>query len=619
MQTLWQIFAAIFKFSWRTLNFIRQAFFNLLFLIILLIGLGAYFQVHDSDNRPAKGALLVNLSGSIVDTLSSDYKLRQFSQELLGSNSKEAQENSLFEIVKQIRYAIDDDQISGIVLSLNDLVGADQPSLRYIGKALKEFRDSGKPIYAIGDNYTQAQYYLASFANQIYLSPQGAVNLPGIATNGLYYKSLLDTLKVTTNIFRVGTYKSAVEPFIRDNMSPEARQADNQWLSVLWSNYLTDVAANRQLSIAQVYPEPDQLIAQLKASNGNSAELALKNKLVDAINSHSEVEKILTKEFGWDKQNKNFNFTSIYHYQIPEPLVTEKTVPEIAVIFANGAIIDGTEMPGMVGGETTAKQLRDARLNNNVKAVILRVNSPGGSVTASEMIRDEVQAVKAAGKPVVVSMGGLAASGGYWISTPADYIVASPSTLTGSIGIFGIINTFENSLDAIGIHADGVSTSPLAGANITQALSPQFSEMMQLTIENGYKNFINLVANARHKTAQEVDNIAQGRVWIGSDAKNNGLVDELGDFDDALNKAAKLAKLDDYEVLWTTNAPSLSDVLFGQTSVSINNLLPEILKIQLPAPLQQVADDMNQQPGFFGNLNDPSHRYIYCLSCSYSN
>ncbi|MCD1126056.1 signal peptide peptidase SppA [Jinshanibacter sp. LJY008] len=617
MRALWQIFATIFKFSWRVINFIRQAVCNLIFFLVLLIGFALYMQVQDSTIQPEKGALLVNLSGTVVDSLSSDSKLRQLGQELIGSN-KDVQENSLFDIVKQIRQAKDDDKISGMVLSLSNFIGADQPSLRYIGKALKEFRDSGKPIYAIGDSYTQGQYYLASFANKIYLSPQGSVLLTGISTNNLYYKSLLDKLKVTTNIFRVGTYKSAVEPFIRDNMSPEARQSDSRWVNTLWSNYMTDVAANRHISIAELYPEPARLIQQLKASDGDTAAFALKNKLVDEISSRSTVEKMLKETFGWDQQNKNYNFISIYNYQITTPDLEKAKLPEIAVIFANGAIVDGPEMPGMVGGDTTAKQLRAARLNDKIKAIILRVNSPGGSVTASEMIRSEVQALKEAGKPVVVSMGGMAASGGYWISTPADYIVSSPSTLTGSIGIFGVINTFENSLDAIGVHTDGVSTSPLADATITKALPPQFSEMMQLTIENGYKTFINLVAKSRHKTPAEVDSIAQGRVWIGSDAKANGLVDQLGDFDDAIKKAAELAKLKDYEIKWTVTEPTVREILLGQVSASVNALLPEAMKIELPAPLRQVAEDINKQPGFFGNMNDPGYRYIYCLSCSYT-
>lgn len=615
MQALWRFIASVFKWGWRILNFIRNAVLNFAFILFLLIGLGIYAQFQQSTIRPDTGALLVNLSGTIVDTPSSDSKLRQLGQELIGGN-KDVQENSLFEIVKQIRYAKDDPQIKGIVLSLNNFLGADQPSLRYIGKALKEFRDAGKPIYAIGDSYTQSQYFLASFANKIYLSPQGSVTLQGIATNNLYYKSLLEKLKVTTNIFRVGTYKSAVEPMIRDDMSPEARKADSRWLNTLWSNYLTDVAANRNISTAELYPDMDQLLRQLKANDGDTASLALKNKLVDQLASRPSVEKQMTEFFGWDEKNKNFNLTSIYNYPVPEPENKDLEPSEIAVVFAVGAIVDGPEMPGMVGGDTTAKQLRDARLNKNVKAIVLRVNSPGGSVSASELIRTEVQALKDEGKPVVVSMGGLAASGGYWISTPADYIVASPSTLTGSIGIFGVINTFENSLGAIGVHTDGVSTSPLAEATITKALPEQFSQMMQLTIERGYKTFINLVVKSRNKTPEQVDSIAQGRVWIGSDAKNNGLVDELGDFDDAVKKAAELAKLDKYQINWIRGEPTLSEILFGQ--VSVQSMLPDAVSALLPAPLRQVASDIQKQPGFFNNMNDPGHRYIYCLSCSYN-
>ncbi|WP_347254572.1 signal peptide peptidase SppA [Leminorella grimontii] len=617
MKALLQIFATIFKICWYVINFVRKVFLNLIFFFVLIIGLGVYFQLEQPYQRPPQGALLVDLQGTVVDAVNPDNKLRQLGKELIGG-SRDIQENSLFEIVKQIRYAKSDESISGLVLSLGGFLGADQPSLRYIGKALSEFRESGKPIYAIGDGYTQSQYYLASFADKVYLTPQGGVMLPGIAANGLYYKSLLDNLKVTTHVFRVGTYKSAVEPFIRDDMSPEARQAGSRWLNGLWSNYLLDVATNRHTTPEKIYPTAQMLIEQLKANGGDSARLAMKNGLVDGIISRAEMESRLTKAFGWDKKNKNYNLTSIYDYSIPEEKSKEKK-PEIAVIFANGAIIDGKEMPGMVGGDTTARQLRSARLNDNVKAVILRVNSPGGSVTASETIRAEVQALKDSGKSVVVSMGGMAASGGYWISTPADYIIASPSTLTGSIGIFGVINTFENSLDAVGVHSDGVETSPLAGASVTKPLSPEFSEMMQLTIENGYKTFIDLVAKARKKTPAEVDSIAQGRVWIGADAKSNGLVDALGDFDDALKKSAELAKLKDYKIKWISSESELKETLLGQATVMVNALLPGSVKIELPAPLNQMANELNQQPGLFGSLSDPGHRYVYCLSCSYSN
>ena len=399
-------------------------------------------------------------------------------------------------MVDSIRKAKDDKNITGMVLQLNDFAGADQPSLRYIGKALREFRDSGKPIFAIGDSYNQTQYFLASYANKIYLSPQGAVDLHGFATNNLYYKSLLDMLKVTTNIFRVGTYKSAVEPLIRDDMSPAAREADSRWIGGLWQNYLETVAANRQLTPQQLFPGAAGVLSGLQAAGGDTARYALDNKLVDELASRTAIENQLVKAFGWDKQANDFNATSIYDYQ-PKPDANQGG--KIAVVFANGAIMDGPQTPGNVG-DTTAAELRQARLDPAIKAVVFRVNSPGGSVSASEVIRSELAAVRAAGKPVVVSMGGMAASGGYWVSTPADYIIASPSTLTGSIGIFGIINTYEKTLDTLGVHTDGVATSPLADIAVTKALPQEFSQMMQLNIENGYKNFLDLVAKSRKMT-----------------------------------------------------------------------------------------------------------------------
>ena len=466
-----------------------------------------------------------------------------------------------------------------MVLQLNDFAGADQPSLRYIGKALREFRDSGKPIFAIGDSYNQTQYFLASYANKIYLSPQGAVDLHGFATNNLYYKSLLDMLKVTTNIFRVGTYKSAVEPLIRDDMSPAAREADSRWIGGLWQNYLETVAANRQLTPQQLFPGAAGVLSGLQAAGGDTARYALDNKLVDELASRTAIENQLVKAFGWDKQANDFNATSIYDYQ-PKPDANQGG--KIAVVFANGAIMDGPQTPGNVG-DTTAAELRQARLDPAIKAVVFRVNSPGGSVSASEVIRSELAAVRAAGKPVVVSMGGMAASGGYWVSTPADYIIASPSTLTGSIGIFGIINTYEKTLDTLGVHTDGVATSPLADIAVTKALPQEFSQMMQLNIENGYKNFLDLVAKSRKMTPQQVDQIAQGHVWLGSDAKANGLVDQLGDFDDAVKKAAELAKLQQWQLDWFVDTPSLSDMVLSQFGVSIHAMLPAAIQSMLPA------------------------------------
>lgn len=614
MRTLWQIIAGIFRWTWRLLNFIRELILNLFLVLLILVGVGIYlsFQSSSTTTAPARGALLVDLSGVVVDQPSVNNRVRQWGRELLGASSSRLQENSLFDVVDSIRKAKDDKNITGMVLQLNDFVGADQPSLRYIGKALREFRDSGKPIFAIGDSYNQTQYFLASYANKVYLSPQGAVDLHGFATNNLYYKSLLDMLKVTTNIFRVGTYKSAVEPLIRDDMSPAAREADSRWIGGLWQNYLETVAANRQLTPQQLFPGAAGVLSGLQAAGGDTARYALDNKLVDELASRTAIENQLVKTFGWDKQANDFNAISIYDYQ-PKPDANQGG--KIAVVFANGAIMDGPQTPGNVGGDTTAAELRQAHLDPAIKAVVFRVNSPGGSVSASEVIRSELAAVRAAGKPVVVSMGGMAASGGYWVSTPADYIIASPSTLTGSIGIFGIINTYEKTLDTLGVHTDGVATSPLADIAVTKALPQEFSQMMQLNIENGYKNFLDLVAKSRKMTPQQVDQIAQGHVWLGSDAKANGLVDQLGDFDDAVKKAAELAKLQQWQLNWFVDTPSLSDMVLSQFGVSVHAMLPAAIQAMLPAPLASVANAVKEQPGLFNNLNDPQNRYAICLTC----
>lgn len=612
MRTLWRIIAGFFKWTWRLLNFTRELILNLFLALLILIGVGIYFQFQSKPVEPVKGALLVNLSGVIVDQPAINNKLRQWGRELLGASSNRLQENSLFDIVETIRLAKDDDNINGLVLSLSDLTGADQSSLQYIGKALREFRDTGKKIYAVGDSYNQTQYYLASFANKIYLSPQGAVDLHGFASNNLYYKSLLENLKVTTNIFRVGTYKSAVEPMIRNDMSAAAREADSRWVGGLWQNYLTTVSANRQLTPEQLFPGAAGVISGLQVAGGSQAKYALDSKLVDQLAARPEVESALVEAFGWNKKTNDFNYISIYDYQ---PTPAPQQGEQIAVLFANGAIIDGPQTPGNVGGDTLAAQIRQARLDPKIKAVILRVNSPGGSVSASELIRAELAALRAAHKPLVVSMGGMAASGGYWISTPANYIVASPSTLTGSIGIFGVINTFQNSLESIGVHTDGVATSPLADVSLTKALPPEFSQMMQINIENGYKTFIDLVATSRHKTPEQVDQIAQGHVWIGLDAKSNGLVDQLGDFDDAVKKAAELAKLKTWQLNWFVDEPSLSDLILGQMSASVHTMLPAAIQTWLPAPLSAMALAVKDQPGLFNTLNDPQNRYALCLTC----
>lgn len=617
MHTLWTIIAGIFKWSWRILNFVRQLVANVLFIIILLLAAGAYALLSEQDTQTSRepGALYVNLSGVVVDQLTRNSPLESLSLQLLGASSGQLQENSLFDVVETIRTAATDPDITGMILKLDDFVGADQPSLQYIGKTITEFRKQGKRVYAVSGNYNQAQYYLASYADKIYMPPQGSVGIYGFATNTLYYNELLEMLKVKTHIFRVGTYKSAVEPMLRNDMSPEARESTQRFISVLWDNYLTSLAENRKTGKNTIFPGAQQMLALMKTAKGDNAAYAVTQKLVDEIMPANVFESEMTKTFGWDKKNNTINAIPFTEYAknmnigVPQG----KTTGNIAVVVVQGAIVDGPDAPGMAGSDTIAAQLREARLDPEVKALVLRVNSPGGSVTASEQIRAEVAALKQSGKAVVVSMGGVAASGGYWVSTPASYIVASPSTITGSIGIFGVVTTFEDSLSEIGVHTDGVSTSPLADATVTKALTPEFSELMQLYIESGYSNFINLVAKSRHKTPEEVDKIAQGRVWVGSDAKANGLVDKLGDFDDAVAKAAELASVEHPVLNWMQPEMTFIDRLLAETAGNVKVTLPSSLQGLIPAP---VGAQLTQQASFMKMLTDPLYRYAFCLNCT---
>ncbi|CUX97000.1 signal peptide peptidase SppA [Candidatus Hoaglandella endobia] len=614
MHILWRIVFSPFKWGWHLLNFIHKFILNVFLLIIIIAAVGIGLKIYYLPIKLTKGALVMDLTGTVVDKPAMNNRLRQWGHELLGTSRDRLQENSMFDVVDKLRQAKNDANITGLVLSLKNFSGADQASLQYIGKALSEFRASGKPSYAVGDSYSQAQYFLASYTNKIYLTPQGAVDLHGIATNNFYYKSLFDKLKINSHIFRVGTYKSAVEPFLRNNMSDAAREADSRWVGKLWQHYLQTVATNRHITPQQLFPGSQEMLSRLYEVDGNPAQFAFNNKWVDEVASRSAIETAMVKAFGWNKRQKDFNGTSMYDYHPTKKTMTQQQDEQIAVIFANGAIVDDPETSGLVGGNTISDQIRDARLDPAIKAIVFRINSPGGSISASEVIRSELAAARTAGKPVVVSMGGMAASGGYWISTPANYIIASDSTLTGSIGIFGVIHTVEGSLDSIGVHTDGVATSPLASMSLTKTLPAELLQMMQLNVENGYHNFLALVAQARHKTPEEIDKIGQGHVWIGSDAAQNGLVDALGDFDDAVSKAAELAQLKQYTLHWYLAKPGLMDFLLSQTRALMYTLLSTVSQTWLPAPVSQMADHLKIGAGIGLNWNEPQNRYAFCLS-----
>ena len=571
---------------------------------MIFSGIALIKEVNKQDVIPQSGTLIMDLEGVVVDNSLYSDEIYEIQDKIYGKRVNLSRENSLFDLVQKISQATSDPNIKSLVLKLDNFVGADMSSLQYIGKYLTKFKAANKPIYAIGSNFNQSQYYLASYANKIYLTPLGAVNVFGLSANNLYYKTLLDNLKVNTHVFRVGTYKSAIEPFIRDNMSEEARSNTSRWLNLMWNNYLGDISQERKKAPSQLVPLPENMLSELKAANGNMAQYALANGLIDAIATNQEFELEINIK----------NRVSIYDYQLKEKVMPASKEPKIDVVFVNGTITNGENSSNVAGSQDIVEQLRKIRKNlnkNNIQAVILRVNSPGGSVDASEAIRNELEALRSYQIPVVVSMGGMAASGGYWISTASDYIVASPNTITGSIGIFGIVPTFENSLSHIGVYNDGVSTSPLANRSLTQNLSSEMNQFIQMNIDNGYHTFISLVAKARNMTTEQVDNIAQGQVWLGSEGSKNGLVDKLGDFDDAIEMAATLANISDYQIDWQKQEGNWLNAFYSDMIAMMPKSTAEILFEQIPEVKQ-----IRQQVSFWDKFQDGQNRYIYCLNCA---
>lgn len=615
MKKVFRLIGGIFKWTWKLINFIRLAIFNLFFLLIIgliYVGFTQTSKVTAPPQVKEASALMLNLSGPIVEQRRYINPMDSFTDSLFGNEMPK--ENVLFDIVDVLRNAKDDEKVSGLILQLSEMSETNLTKLRYIAKAINEFKASGKPVYAIGDFYSQSQYYLASYADKIYLAPDGGVLLRGYGTYPLYYKTLLDKLDINTHVFRVGTYKSAIEPFIRDDMSKEAKESATAWLTQLWGAYVDDVASNRQIKPDAISPTMDQFLTRLKAVEGDLALLAQQAGLVDQLASRQEVHSEMITAFGAEGKE---GFKSIGYYEYLDTLNGPYNFSsnDIAVVVASGSILDGKQPRGSVGGDTVAAQLRQARLDDEVKAVVLRVDSPGGSAFASEVIRKEVDAVKAAGKPVVVSMSSLAASGGYWIAMSADKIIAQPTTLTGSIGIFSVITTFEKGLNSIGVNSDGVGTTPFSGIGITRGISEQASEAIQLGIEHGYRRFIQLVGDSRNMSPDKVDKVAQGRVWTGYDAMNAGLVDQMGDFDDAIKIAAEIAGLEDYNIYWIEEPLSTTEQIFQQLSQNLNARFGLDLSAFLPKVLEPVAEQFAADTQLLSSLNDPKGYYALCLTC----
>ena len=620
---------SLVKFAWRILNFIRDLVMNIVFLIFVLLALSVFILIVGADKQEKvvlkgdQGALLLQLDGYLADNRDDQSSFKSMLKEL--DNQRIAQQYSTFDVIYAIDAAAQDDKVKGLVLDLNYFQGGDLPSLEYVGEAIENFKDSGKPVIAYSDSYNQSQYFLASYADEIYMNPIGSVSIEGLAQETLYYKEMLDKLDVNPHVFRVGTYKSAVEPFLRNEMSPEARANLQRWLNTMWENYTAQVAANRDIPKALVAPTANTYLTELKALKGDSTAYAVKRKLITDVLDRFDLNKKLTALFGEDKahQPKAVDFET-YLASLPDRLIGE-TDNKIAVVNVEGAIVDGESDEENAGGDTIATLLRQANDDKDVKGVVLRVNSPGGSAFASEIIRQEVTHLQKAGKPVVVSMGGMAASGGYWISSTADYIVADKNTITGSIGIFAVLPTFENTIKKIGVSADGVKTSNLALGSLLSPLSAELNDVLQLEIEHGYDQFLTKVSEGRHLTKAQVDKVAQGQVWLGSEALAHKLVDELGNLDTALGKAMELVnerrseqeKIDEshFSVEWMvdeerTLIKKIMRDFKGEGRLWLQRVMAET--VGLPKEMTQ----FKKQLGLLNTFNDPKGQYLYCLTCS---
>jgi len=600
-----------FGLVWRILEGIRRV----LHLILLLVVFGFILAaLHTSiPIVPHTAALVIAPEGEIVEQLASDPVRRALGQ----ASGGPAPETLLRDVTDAIGAAKSDERIKLVVLDLGKLDSSGLSKLQEIGAALREFRASGKRVVVAADSLDQTQYYLAAQAGEVYLDPMGLVYLDGFSYYRMFLKDAIDKLGVDVNVFRAGTYKSFTDQFSRSDMAPSEREESSVWLESLWSAYQQDVTRARSLPAGALNEFVTDEPAALAAVGGDAAKLALQRGLVTALKSRRQMADELKVLVGEDEDSHSFNSIAMNPYLASvrsRHVLKSKSDSKVGIIVASGEILDGHQPPGTIGGDSTADLLRQARYDNAVKAVVLRVDSPGGSMFASEQILREVQALRKAGKPVVVSMSTYAASGGYYISAAANQIFASPTTLTGSIGVFSVVPTFQHTLEKFGVKVDGIGTTPLAGdMRQDRSLTPASRKILQTSVDHAYAEFLRRVGDGRKKPVEDVDKIAQGRVWAGIDAQRIGLVDHLGGLKDATDAAAKLAELgSDYNVDYIEPELSLREELLMQLRSEMLHM-GQIAGIIAPrSDMERVLDPVLEQARAIARLNDPRGLYAYC-------
>ncbi|MEJ6593127.1 MAG: signal peptide peptidase SppA [SAR86 cluster bacterium] len=603
----------LLKGIWNSITTLKNVLGNLLFLAVTIIVLFALFSRTDQVLIPETAALILDPTGVIVEQRRA---LDPFA-EFMGGGEDEP-ETLLRDLTEAIETASADPRIKILVLQLDGLRDVSMSQLQTLGAALKDFSASGKEIYAFADSYSQNQYYLAAHADHLYLNDQslqvfGGVFLTGMGVYPTYFKTALDKLKVQVHVFKVGTYKGAVEPFLRDDMSLAAQEANLGWIQVLWDQYLDQVAGLRGIDKTNLNQYIDHYPELLEDADSNAGVLAVEQGLVDELMSRQKWRIRLQDLVGSD--DNDFRQVNFRHYLMaaaPSIPTLNPGTSKIAVIIAKGTIYDGEQPAGSIGSDSISALIKQAREDQNVKALVMRIDSPGGSATAAEQIRYELELTQQTGKPVVVSMATYAASGGYWISATANQILASPTTITGSIGTFLLFPTFNQSLAEIGVYSDGIGTNALSGAlNPLQSLNPALQQILDLAINNTYQQFISLVARGRDMTPDAVDRIAQGRVWAGTTALDLGLIDAIGGLEDAIDSAASLAGLGEFETLYIEKQLSPKDLLINELLRGGTDVAARVIdtrSLSLVSRLRSEFDDllqMSREPGI----------YLQCLVC----
>ncbi|MBV33812.1 MAG: signal peptide peptidase SppA [Porticoccaceae bacterium] len=608
------VFRKILNFFNGIVTFARALFGLVILTVVTVVGISVFSN--QGGNIPNQGALVVALEGRLVDQKQTIDSIG----EIFDQRTLRRQETLTRDVIRAIDVAANDIRISHLILELDSLESGGISKLAEIGNALLRFKATKKPIISFADNYSQQQYFLAAHADSIFLNSLGSVQLYGYGAYRNYFRDALDKLEIDVHVFRVGTYKSATEPLTSNTMSPETRGQSQKIIDSLWRFYCKKIEDLRKLPEGTISDYANRLDIHLRSHNGDAARLAKSKGLIDKLSSRTEskkyLEDLLTNSEGEAKSIPFTDYLNKIDSEKSGKLSNSKQ--KIIVITAVGTILDGHQPPGTIGGDSLATAITQSSDDPNLSALVLRVDSPGGGVFASEVIRDAIASVKAKEIPVVISMGSYAASGGYWIAAEADRILAMPTTLTGSIGVYSVIPNFSRSLNTLGIRSDGPDTSPMSSImQLDLPMTSQAKALYQLSVDNIYTKFINLVSSGRNLESAHVLNIAQGKVWTGEDALEYGLVDELGDLKDAMRIAAKLAKLDQYEVEFKEPPTTLLQQVVRNFNAYISESLKALSFYKvltypiLFSPLDQTIGHIRRDSA----LDDPRGLYLYCDSC----